>query len=133
MSIDKDIRWKQRFHNFEKAYLFLAESMDTPSPSKLEIAGIVQAFEFTFELGWKTLKDYLESKDVVVSYPRDVIKEAFRVQLIADGEAWLDMLDKRNLMSHTYNETNAAAAMKLIHEKYFQALAGVYGSLKKMT
>ncbi len=133
MSNDKDNRWKQRFHNFEKSYLFLAESIAIPSPSKLEIAGIVQAFEFTFELGWKTLKDFLESKDMVVSYPRDVIKEAFSVQLIVDGETWLDMFDKRNLMSHTYNETNAAAAMKLIREKYFQALEGVYGSLKKMT
>lgn len=113
--------------------MFLAESIAIPSPSKLEIAGIVQAFEFTFELGWKTLKDFLESKDMVVSYPRDVIKEAFSVQLIVDGETWLDMFDKRNLMSHTYNETNAAAAMKLIREKYFQALEGVYGSLKKMT
>ena len=132
MANDKDLRWKQRFQNFEKAYLFLTESMQTPAPSKLEVAGIVQAFEFTFELGWKTVRDFLESKNVVANFPRDIIKEAFKVQLIEDGETWLDMLEKRNLMSHTYNETNAAAAMKLIREKYFQAITSVYHSLKKM-
>ncbi|MEO8086410.1 MAG: HI0074 family nucleotidyltransferase substrate-binding subunit [Bacteroidota bacterium] len=106
--------------------------MATPSPSKLETAGIVQAFEFTFEIAWKTLKDFLESKDVVISYSRDIIKEAFRAQLIENGETWLDMLDKRNLMSHTYNEENAAAAIKLIREKYFSAIKDVYDSLSKI-
>ena len=119
----KEIRWKQRFQNFENAYLFLSAALKTQSPSALEVAGIVQAFEFTLELGWKTLKDLLEAGNVTVTFPRDVIKEAYKAELIQDGELWLDMLEKRNLMSHTYNEKNAAKALDLIRDKFLMQLA----------
>ena len=71
-----------------------------------------QTYEITFELAWKTLKDFLESKEVVAQFPRDVIKEAFKNKIIREGETWLDMLEKRNLMSHTYDETTAGLALK---------------------
>ena len=61
-------------------------------------------YEFTFELAWKTVKDYLVEKDVVVKFPGDVIKEGFLYEVIKDGDVWMDMLQKRNLMSHTYDE-----------------------------
>lgn len=73
----------------------------------MEKAGVIQIYEFTFELGWKTLKDFLEEKDVIVKFPRDTIEEGFRYELIKNGDVWMDMLEKRNLMSHTYDEQKA--------------------------
>ena len=128
---NKDIRWKQRFENFKKAQTFLKESLEKESLSKLEQAGIVQAFEFSFELAWKTLKDYLNHKEVEVLYPRDVLKEAFKTRLIADGELWMDMLDSRNLMSHTYKETDSDFVFKEIKIRYSGALHYLSQHLEK--
>jgi len=125
-----DIRWKQRFQNFEQAFLYLQESLAKKELSNLEKAGIIQIYEFTFELAWKTFKDYLEYKEVIAKFPRDVIKEAFNHELILDGDVWLDMLQKRNLMSHTYNEKNAELAFQLILNDYKNALYGAYQNLK---
>ncbi len=97
MNISSDIRWKQRFANFEKAFTFLDNVLQIKQPSALEEAGIVQAFEFTFELAWKTLKDYLAANGVDAQFPRDVVKQAFHYALIADGALWLEMLKKREL------------------------------------
>lgn len=126
-----DIRWKQRFQNFEKALFYLQDSINKPNPSSLEKAGIIQVYEFTFELAWKTVKDYLEEKDVEVKFPRDAIKEGFKYELLENGEIWLDMLQKRNLMSHTYNETNAELAYNLIVHDYLSELQKVYFKLLK--
>jgi nucleotidyltransferase substrate binding protein (TIGR01987 family) len=128
--MEKDIRWKQRFQNFESAFLFLHESSEQESYSALEVSGLVQAFEFTFELGWKTLKDYLEANGVDVKYPRETIKEAFASGLITDGHTWIEMLDKRNEFSHTYNQVVAEKAKTLILEHYLAPLEQVYQTLK---
>ncbi len=103
--MEQDIRWKQRFANFEKALLFLKSGCEQTSWTQLEEAGIVQAFEFSFELAWKTLKDYLHQKGVFSQFPRDLIKDGFQLQILKDGATWLKMLDKRNELSHTYNQT----------------------------
>ena len=126
----EDIRWQQRFQNFEKAYLHLKEAVNKKELSDLEKAGVIQIYEFTFELAWKTLKDLLEEKKAEVKFPKDTIKEAFKYEIIDNGDLWMDMLDKRNLMSHTYNETNAELALKLITGEYFLALEQVYSKLK---
>ncbi len=80
-----DNRWKQRFQNFEKAILYLQESVARTGLSALEKAGIIQVYGFTFELAWKTVKDYLEEKDVEVKFPRDTIKEGFKYELLENG------------------------------------------------
>jgi nucleotidyltransferase substrate binding protein (TIGR01987 family) len=129
--MENDIRWKQRFQNFEKTYNFLKRANEKEELSELEEAGLIQGFEFTFELAWKTLKDYLEYKNVDVKFPRDVIKESFKYELISDGEVWLDMLDKRNLMTHTYDEEKSSLAIALIKEKYLRAINQVFTILKK--
>lgn len=121
----KDIRWKQRYENYSRAMTNLEEALTKQELSKLEKAGVVHIYEVTFELAWKTLKDYLESKDVIAKFPRDVIKEAFKYELIIDGELWLDMLQKRNLMAHTYEESLAELAYSLIRERYYVALKQV--------
>ncbi len=86
--MNKEIRWKQRFINFEKVYKNLESAVDMKIYSKIERAGLIQYFEFTFELACKTLKDYLESKEVFAKFPRDVIKQAFHYEILEDGEIW---------------------------------------------
>lgn len=127
----QDIRWKQRFQNFELAIDQLKDAVNKESLSDLEKAGVIQIFEFTFELGWKTVKDYLEEKEVPVKFPKDAIKEGFLYDIIRNGEVWMDMLQKRNLMSHTYDQKNAELAYNLITIKYFEELYDVYKLLKK--
>jgi nucleotidyltransferase substrate binding protein (TIGR01987 family) len=122
----KDIRWKQRYGNFKKAYTHLRDAIEKKGLSELEKAGVIQIYEFTFELGWKTLKDFLEEKNVIVKFPRDTIKEAFQYEMIDDGDVWMDMLEKRNLMSHTYDETTAELAFNLISNTYFKAIEQVF-------
>ena len=124
--MSEDIRWEQRFRNFDKAFQFLKKSLEIEKPSKIEQAGIVQAYEFTFELAWKTLKDYLAFNEVEAKFPRDVIKQAFKYELLSDGDTWMDMLEKRNLMTHTYNETNAKLAQQLIRNKYYSTLTQLH-------
>lgn len=128
-----DIRWKQRFQNYVKAFHFLEAAVSIPNPDIIQRAGVTQGFEFTFELAWKTLKDYLESNDVEVKYPRDTIKQAFQYELIKNGDAWMDMLEKRNLMSHTYDETNAELAYRLICDSYFPVLNQFYQDFLKLS
>jgi nucleotidyltransferase substrate binding protein (TIGR01987 family) len=87
-------------------------------------------FEYTFELGWKTIKDYLEQEGFDVKTPRSAIQTAFQAQLITDGHTWIDMLEKRDLMAHTYNEEYAAEAEQLIRERYCLVLKELYERLE---
>lgn len=128
--MNTDIRWKQRFQNYNKAFNNLEEALAKKELSSLEKAGVIQIYEFTFELAWKTLKDYLEDKDVEVKFPRETIKEAFKYEIIDDGEIWLDMLQKRNLMAHTYDESTAELAFSLIASQYYYALKQVGDRLR---
>jgi nucleotidyltransferase substrate binding protein (TIGR01987 family) len=120
--MDKSTRWRQRFTNLENAHLFLKAGLAKPTLDPYQGAGIIQSFEFTFELCWKTLKDFLESKGSNVVFARDVIKEAFASQIIKDGHLWLEMLEKRNLLSHTYNRKKANEAVQMIKKRYFPGI-----------
>ena len=120
-----DIRWKQRFDNFDRAFVLLREVNDrgVDTLSQLEKEGAIQRFEFAFELAWKTIKDYLEQDGIVVkpATPRNVIKEAFAASLIDDGQVWIDMMLHRNLLSHTYNSKTFDEVLKVVSERYFSA------------
>ncbi|MBA2369160.1 MAG: nucleotidyltransferase substrate binding protein [Candidatus Protochlamydia sp.] len=129
--MNNDIRWKQRFQNFQKAFLFLQRSAQLGTYDELQSAGLVQSFEFTFELAWKTLKDYLEAQGMTLQFPREVIKQAFSGRLIEDGRTWIKMLDKRNELTHTYNEKQAKQAVETIRNDYFPAIEQVYHTLKE--
>lgn len=129
--MDKDIRWKQRFQNLEKAFSFLERGAKQKSFNELEAAGLVQSFEFTFELTWKTLKDYLTAQAFIVQSPRDTIKKAFQNNYLKDGHVWIEMLEQRNLLTHTYDEEHAKLAAKLICDSYFPALKQAYYFLKE--
>lgn len=119
----KKIRWQQRYANLTKAFLQLEKGVAIDSPSEIEVQGIIQSFEFTFELAWKTVKDYLESQGVIAAFPREVLKQAFHYNMIEDGETWLQMLAKRNLFAHTYDEQLAKVAYNLIVGEYFPQIA----------
>jgi nucleotidyltransferase substrate binding protein (TIGR01987 family) len=128
----KEKRWKQRYNNLIKAYRQLKSANGRFSElSVLEKEGLVQRFEYTFELSWKTLKDYLESQGVQVQFPRDIIKEAFSAGIISDGQIWMDMLDNRNLMSHTYQEEIFRDVVNNIHAGYFPAITQLIEYLQK--
>lgn len=127
-----DIRWKQRFKNFEKAYNLLKEGLDLniKNLSNLEKEGVIQRFEYTFELAWKTVKDYLEFEGIKVNFARDAIKEAFAAEIIDNGEVWIDMIEGRNLTSHTYDEAKTNEILEKIDTIYFKEIDQVYNYLK---
>ena len=118
-----DIRWEQRFSNYCKAFNQLKKFIDKNEQenlSDLEKQGLIQAFEYTYELAWTTLKDFLEfsgQRDIYGS--RDATRKAFELGLIEDGESWMDMLQSRNLTSHTYNEDVAEQICRAVLDEYF--------------
>jgi nucleotidyltransferase substrate binding protein (TIGR01987 family) len=131
-----DIRWKQRFHNFQKAFGKLASAVKMSGDrelSELENQGLIQAFEFTHELAWKTLKDFLESRGESGIYgSKDATRKAFATALIEDGDIWMDMIQSRNSSSHTYNEQIAADIVGAIRSEYFDRFMKLEQRLLKL-
>ncbi|MGN2370196.1 nucleotidyltransferase substrate binding protein [Clostridium sp. ZBS14] len=125
----KEIRWKQRFENFDKSYKLLKKYSNKPIITELERAGIIQFFEMTFELAWKVLKDYLESEGYMVKSPRETVKQAFQIGLIDNGHIWIDALSNRNLTTHTYDEELADKMTKEILISYLPELDKMYTRL----
>jgi nucleotidyltransferase substrate binding protein (TIGR01987 family) len=120
--MSNDIRWIQRFNNLKNAFENLKSAIELSKKrdlSELEKQGLIQAFEFTFELSWKVIKDYLQYMNVDAKFPREAIKEGFRYELIDDGDIWIDMLEKRNLMAHTYDEEKSKLAFNLITKQCY--------------
>ncbi|MGK2913452.1 MAG: nucleotidyltransferase substrate binding protein [Porticoccaceae bacterium] len=121
----QDIRWKQRFDNFTRALhqLKLAVELSQQRPlSDLEKQGVIQAFEFVHELAWNVLKDFLEFEGIQgIVGSRGTVREAFKRALIDDGELWMDMIEKRNLASHTYNQALADELVRIIIDGYYPA------------
>jgi nucleotidyltransferase substrate binding protein (TIGR01987 family) len=136
--VTQDIRWVQRFNHFTKALSQLREAVVLAQErqlSKLEEQGLIQAFEFTHELAWNTLKDFLEERGVQNLYgSKDTTREAFKTGLIGNGEVWMGMIQSRNLTSHTYDEAIAAEIASAIRKNYyleFEALQTKLEELKK--
>lgn len=121
MTETSDIRWKQRFENLQAVYRRLEEAAQalrqTPDNALIQMA-LIKAFEMTFELSWKTMKDYLQYNGIAVKLPREVIKQAFANDMVVDGQVWIDMLEDRNLMTHTYDEARARLAVDHICTRY---------------
>ena len=118
---DQDIRWKQRFANYQKALGQLQKFVDKGDLSDLEKQGLIKAFEYTYELAWNTMKDFLAYKgqadDIYGS--RDATRNAFAAGLIKDGDGWMDMLQSRNKTSHTYNEETAEEITNAVLTRYY--------------
>lgn len=117
-----DVRWQQRLTNFNKALAQLddaVELMQQRELTKLENQGVIQCFEYCYELGWNSLKDYLVWQGFEgITGSRDTIREAFSTGLIEDGHGWMQMLTDRNRTSHTYNEETAAAILANIRVQH---------------
>lgn len=120
-----DIRWKQRFNNFLKAYQNLADAAElsrTRKLSVLEQQGLIQSFEFTHELAWNVLKDYLEEKGIIgLIGSKDATRTAFKNGLIEQGAAWMKMIEDRNLTTHTYNPDVAEQVGEEIVSRFYPA------------
>ncbi len=123
---EKGIRWKQRFHNFEKAYNLLKDTVEIEHPSDAERAGLIKFFEMTFELSWKLLKDYQEIEGFIIKSPRDALKQAFQSGIVKDGHSWIEALENRNLTVHTYEEETAKEVELKIRKKYFPVIKELY-------
>lgn len=122
----KDIRWEQRFSNFNKALVKLTEGVKISSEdiTELEKEGVIQRFEFTHELAWNVIKDYAEYQgNNSISGSRDASREGFKMNLIANGQGWMDMIVSRNKTSHTYNEDT-------MHEIYDKIVFSYYPLFK---
>jgi nucleotidyltransferase substrate binding protein (TIGR01987 family) len=121
---DDTPRWKYRFDNYKRAFTLLRQAMEQETLSALEQEGVIQRFEYTMELAWKTMKDYLESQNLVLDQitPRAVIRTAFEAGIIQDGETWQKALDARNKMSHTYNFETFSKVVEDIRQHYLAVL-----------
>ena len=130
MASNHDIRWQQRFQNYARAFALLHEALERQPAelSALEKEGAIRRFDYTVELAWKTLKDYLEAGGLVITpvTPRQVIKDAFAAKVIANGTVWIAMLDQRNLLSQTYDLAVFEAAVEQIASTYLPALADLH-------
>ncbi len=117
-----DIRWKQRYSNFQRALAQFSEAVELSKQrplSRLEQQGLIKGFEFTQELAWNVMKDYFEYQgNTAITGSRDAIREAFQRRLIEDGEAWMETIVSRNRSSHTYDENTAKQLVELITTRY---------------
>ncbi|OOG77726.1 nucleotidyltransferase substrate binding protein [Algoriphagus sp. A40] len=128
---NKDVRWKQRFQNFKKAFLQLEKAVNTPDLNELERQGLIKAFEFTYELAWTTLKDYLvEMGYAELIGSKDTFRQAFQTGLISDGEVWMEMVKSRNLTSHTYNQDTAESIEEDVITTYYPLLKQLINKLE---
>ncbi len=127
-------RWQYRFDNFGRAFVLLREgieAIDERELSQLEREGLIQRFEYTWELAWKTLKDYLDFQGVILETvtPRTVIRAAFAANIITRGPDWMDALDARNKMSHTYNFKVFEDVIADIQKRFLSLLDELYDFL----
>ncbi len=132
IEMEQDIRWRQRFHNFENALRHLEFAVtEIQNPSDLEKEGTIQRFEFTHELAWKVMKDFLTyegTQDIMGS--RSATRVAFNYGIIADGQIWMDMIESRNLSVYTYNEGILEDEYAKITSIYFNKLKEFYTKMQ---
>lgn len=132
-----DIRWQQRFHNFQDALLQLEDAVKLANErtlSPLEQQGIIQAFEFTHELAWNVMKDYASFQgNAVIAGSRDASREAFKMALVDDGEVWMEMIKSRNQSSHTYNKKISDDIIAHILTAYYPAFNAFSKKMANLT
>ncbi len=132
MNDNNDTRWKQRFANFNKAFKQLERFSEVQELNEMEQQGLIKAFEYTYELSWKTLQDLLKDKGYIdIVGPRPVIEQSFRDGYISNGNGWMRMHKSRNLTSHTYDEQTAEEVIESIREEYFFLLRDLISRLEK--
>lgn len=132
----QDIRWQQRLNNYEKALSQLTDAVELSRQrelSNLEKQGLIQAFDFTHELAWNTLKDFLEFKGQAEIYgSRDATRKAFELELIEDGDSWMQMIQNRNRTSHTYNQKVMQEIIEAVITDYHKQYVSLAKKLNKI-
>jgi nucleotidyltransferase substrate binding protein (TIGR01987 family) len=127
-----DLRWRQRLESLQRALAQLEAALAAhgaePGNEVIGMA-VIKAYEFSFELSWKTLKDLLAWNGVDARLPREVLKQAFATGLLENGQLWIDMLEQRNLMAHTYDQSRARQAAELISHSFWPELNALQRSL----
>jgi nucleotidyltransferase substrate binding protein (TIGR01987 family) len=131
-----DVRWIQRLEHYKKALVQMEQGVELAEErqlSDLEKQGLIQSFEFTHELACNTLKDFFESRGVLNLYgSKDTTRKTFKEGLIDEGEVWMEMIQSRNLTSHTYNEETANQILKNICDSYFREFKKLEKELQKL-
>ena len=131
-----DIRWIQRFANFQSALEQLKDGVDAFNDrdmSLLEKQGLIQAFKSTHELAWKVLKDYAEYQgNFNIKGSRDAVREGFKYSLINDGNLWMQMIEARNLTSHIYDKHTAEEIVETIVHKYLSEFLELERTMVKL-
>ncbi len=121
---EQDVCWIQRLNHYQSAVNRLKDAVNLANErplTDLEQQGLIQAFEFTHELAWNTMKDFLESRGTQILYgSKDATCEAYKREIIQNGDAWMSMIRDRNLTSHTYNEDVALDIAHAILDTYIQ-------------
>lgn len=132
---NQDIRWIQRFNNFKQALKQLDKVMlllEQRELTELEEQGVIQAFEYNHELAWKVLKDLYEYQGTQgIQGSRDAVKEAFNKGLITQDSVWLDMIEKRNLTSHTYSEETTDLIIEAVVHEYYPEFVSLKNKLEQ--
>ncbi len=133
MAEQKDIRWKQRFQNLQNAVFWLKEAVqrvaDEPNDRILR-SGLIQNFEFTFELSWKTMKDFLSEQGIEVKSPKETLRQAIQLDLVHDGDSWMKALADRNITSHAYEEDEVQEVADAIASTYFPLINALIVTLR---
>jgi nucleotidyltransferase substrate binding protein (TIGR01987 family) len=133
---NQDVRWRQRFQNYQQALSRLTEAVTLSRQrtlTNLEQQGLAQTFEFTHELAWNVLKDYLEAQGFVdIIGSKNATRQAFKNGLLAEGDAWMEMITARNLTSHTYQEKIAEDIAKDIVWHFYPALVAMETRLAQL-
>lgn len=125
----KQLRYKLDIYT--KALGRLGEALGEEHPNSYVYDSAIQRFEFTYELAWKLLKALMEFKGATeAKFPRDVFREAYAGGLVADGDAWLDMLNDRNLTSHNYSEPIARGIYERIKASHHPHLLALKAALE---
>lgn len=132
--MNNELRWKQRFQNFENAFNTLTRIIsryDSQPEDEVVQMAMVQAFEFSYELAWNCMKDYLENEGFFeITNPKQTIRTAFQSKLIQDAEAWMLAIKKRNLASHTYNQILLEETVSYIKNEFYPLASKLYSDLK---
>lgn len=131
-------RWEQRLDSYHKALNRLAEIVNVMNSRELnefEADGLVQRFEFTFELAWKLIKSYADFQvtDKEIMGSRDAFRWAFDNGLITDCQSWMEMVKRRNDTSHTYDEATATEVVQLVNSTYFQLFVDLFNKMEKLS
>lgn len=133
---NQNIRWVRRWGNYQKALQQLKEAVELKRQrelSNLEKQGMIQAFDYTHELAWKMLSDFLKSRGNTKIYgSRDASRQAFQLGLIEDGELWMKMIQSRNLTSHVYDESIAEELIRLINDCYYEAFNQLNAKMQEL-